>query len=191
MKPRKLLWMAGVLAGLFAVVLVAAACGDDDDEATPSPAATSSPTAQPTATPSASIGQLKIMAPAGRVTLDKGAAYMTIMNTGGTDDALVAAAADIAGKVDLHQTITEGNTTRMEPVPQIDVPAGGEAVLKRGGLHIMMMDVKQGLKVGDTFDLTLTFKNAGSVTFSVTIAELAESDPGMDGEASPTTMPMQ
>ena len=115
--------------------------------------------------------------------------------------ALVAAAADIAGKVELHQTITEGNTTRMEPVPQIDVPAGGEAVLKRGGLHVMMMDVKQGLKVGDTFDLTLTFKNAGSVTFSVTIAELAESDPGMNGMsspeagmgggASPTTVPMQ
>lgn len=190
MKLRKLVWMAGILAGLSALALAAAACGGDDDgkaspAATATAANTPSPTTQPASTPAASVGKLKIMAPSGRITLDNGAAYMTIMNTGSTDDALVAAATDIAGKVELHETRTEGNTTSMQPVEKIDVPAGGEAVLKKGGLHVMMMDVKQGLKVGDKFDLTLTFEKAGPVTFSITIAEIAASDPGMNGMATP------
>lgn len=174
-KPYKAL----ALLGLAAILYAAAACDGGGDEATPTPAASSA----------ATVGKISITGISSRVVLDNGAVYMTIRNSGDTPDALVKASASIAGTTELHQTVTEGNTTRMEPVQSIEIPAGGQVVLKKGGLHVMMMKVQPGIKVGDKFSLTLTFERAGSVTLEVAVAEIAESGGGMDSGMGGTATP--
>jgi copper(I)-binding protein len=42
-------------------------------------------------------------------------------------------------------------------------------VLAPGGYHIMLMGLKQPLKQGDAFPITLNFANAGPVTAQVTV----------------------
>lgn len=92
-----------------------------------------------------------------------GAAYLQVRNTGSTADRLIKATSDIAEMVELHTVVREGDVMKMEPVEAIDVPANGEAILKPGGFHIMLLGLKQELKVGEKFTITLQFEQAGTV----------------------------
>lgn len=92
-----------------------------------------------------------------------GAAYLTIMNHGGAADRLVRAASPVAAKVELHTHVIEGDVVRMRRVKAIEVGAQSHTELKPGGLHIMMMGLRQPLEEGETVPLTLTFERAGTV----------------------------
>jgi len=43
-------------------------------------------------------------------------------------------------------------------VPAVELPAGKTVELKPGGYHVMLMDLKQQVKEGDTVPLTLVFE---------------------------------
>jgi copper(I)-binding protein len=53
----------------------------------------------------------------------------------------------------------------------IEVPAGGEAELKPGGLHIMLIRLAEPLENGTTFPLTLNFEKSGEIEIEVPVAE--------------------
>lgn len=110
-----------------------------------------------------------------------GAAYMTIQNDGATADRLVAAASPIAGSVELHAHLKDGDVMRMRPVMAVEVAPGEPAVLQPGGLHVMLLDLKGPLKDGESFPLTLTFEKAGKVTVSVAIRRSAPNPAGGHG----------
>ena len=55
----------------------------------------------------------------------------------------------------------------------IKVPKGGSTVLKPGGMHVMFIQLKEPLKRGTVFPLTLKFKNAGDVTINMTAQKMA------------------
>lgn len=95
-----------------------------------------------------------------------GAAYLRgIRNRGTAPDRLVAASTPVAERVELHEMSTEGDVMRMREVPAIDLPAGQEVQLRHGQrYHLMLISLRQPLKVGDRFDLTLKFEKAGETT---------------------------
>lgn len=116
------------------------------------------------------LGDLKIEHPWARAsagTAANGAAYMTIATTGTSADQLIKADSPVAGKVELHTHIQDGDVMRMRPVSGITVNAGEPAVLRPGGLHVMLIGLKEPLKQGSQFPLTLTFEKAGTVTVQV------------------------
>ena len=47
------------------------------------------------------------------------------------------------------------------------------AVLEPGGYHIMLLDISTPLELGETFDVTLTFENAGEQVVEVEVREEA------------------
>lgn len=100
-----------------------------------------------------------------------GAIFMTIMNTGDTDDRVIAARVDVAEKAELHTHKEDANgVMRMMEVEEgFAVPAGGMHMLKRGGDHVMMLGLTQGLEQGDMITLTLTLENAGDITVDVPV----------------------
>ncbi len=63
-----------------------------------------------------------------------------------------------------------GNMT-MREVEMIELPAGKAVELKPGGYHIMLMELVKPLEVGDTIEITLTFKNAGEKTVTAEVRE--------------------
>jgi copper(I)-binding protein len=89
------------------------------------------------------------------------AAYMILRNGGATADRLIKAESDVAGAVELHKTTMEGNMMKMAPVDGILLPAQGQAELKPGGLHVMLIGLKRELKAGDKLKLKLHFEKAG------------------------------
>lgn len=119
------------------------------------------------------VGDLKIDHPFARASAGparNGAAYMTLHNTGDADDTLVAAAADVSERIELHEHIMDDGVMRMREVDGgIAVPAGGTAVLEPGGLHIMLLGLHAPLLEGESFPLTLTFERAGEVTVDVAV----------------------
>jgi periplasmic copper chaperone A len=84
------------------------------------------------------------------------AAFMTIHNQGGGDYAIVHAKSDSAKVLELHTHTKVNGMMRMRQIPQIDIPTSG-IQLKPGGLHIMLIGLKQQLKPGQNVGLELIF----------------------------------
>ena len=77
--------------------------------------------------------------------------------------ALVAAESAAAANVELHTMSMDGGVMRMRRVERIELPAGKVVKLAPGGMHLMLIGIKQQLKAGDTVPLTLTIETqAGS-----------------------------
>ncbi|MBS1143466.1 MAG: hypothetical protein H6R14_872 [Proteobacteria bacterium] len=90
------------------------------------------------------------------------AAFMVIKNGGDKDIKVVKAANPASRVTELHTHLNEGGVMKMRPVPSIDIKAKGEAVLKPGGLHVMMIDLKAPMKEGDVVPITLSFDDGSS-----------------------------
>lgn len=108
------------------------------------------------------------------------AAYMNIKVT--EDDVITAASvpSSVADRAELHETTSSagetgsmGSTanskemdsmTGMKQVSSIKVPADAGVQLKPGGYHVMIMELKKPVEMGDTVPVTLTFEKAGKVT---------------------------
>jgi len=58
--------------------------------------------------------------------------------------------------------VMDGSTMKMRAVPALELPAGQLVELKPGGLHVMLMDLKQPIKAGDKLVLTLVFEDKAS-----------------------------
>lgn len=107
-----------------------------------------------------------------------GVVYLSIRNTGSTDDALTGVATPIAGMPMLHETVVTDGIASMPHAMSVPVPAGQTVELAPGGFHAMLMGLTQALKKGETYPLTLTFAKAGEVT--VTVEVLAMGAKGTD-----------
>jgi copper(I)-binding protein len=101
-----------------------------------------------------------------------GAVFFTVVNAGKETDRLLRASTPIAAGVVLHQMALEDGVMKMRAVPSVEVRSGGRLELRPNGYHLMLLDLKQPLKVGEKFPLTLTFEDAGSITISVWVEEM-------------------
>ncbi len=93
-----------------------------------------------------------------------GAAYLRgIRNTGAEPDRLIGASTPVARAVEIHRSAVDAdNVMRMRRVDAIELPPNVEVRLRHGGeYHLMLIDVKQPLKNGDRFPMTLRFERAG------------------------------
>ncbi|MCS7084118.1 MAG: copper chaperone PCu(A)C [Aquificaceae bacterium] len=93
------------------------------------------------------------------------AAYMQIENKSSQADKLVSASSPAAAITEIHETV-DG---KMRKIQSIDIPANSKVELKPGGLHIMLIDLKNPLKEGDKVDLTLRFEKAGEVKLQLPV----------------------
>ena len=118
-----------------------------------------------------SLGPLRIEDAWTRAALEgrQGAGFMTIRNSGTVADRLVAASSPVAGRMELHTHIRDGDVMRMRPVQDIPVPAGGSATLQPGGLHLMFMGLNRTLAEGTRIPVTLRFAEAGEVTLELEV----------------------
>lgn len=110
-----------------------------------------------------------------------GAAYLEIKTDAKTADKLIAAKSPVSNRVEIHTHIHEGDVMKMRKVDAIPVAAGKSHVLKPGGDHVMLMDLKAPLKEGDLVKLTLVFEKAGEIEVEATVEPIGAKGPhGMD-----------
>lgn len=97
-------------------------------------------------------------------------AYLTIVNRGAAADRLVAVASPVAGHVMIHESRVQDGIARMTTEAALRIEPGARVELKPGGLHLMLMDLRQPLRRGESFELTLRFETAGEVVVAVPVA---------------------
>jgi copper(I)-binding protein len=94
-----------------------------------------------------------------------GAVFMQLRNKGDEADRLVGGETDVAQVVEIHETVMDGEMMKMQMLAGgLEVPAGGEVLLKPGGYHIMLIGMQRDLEVDDTFTLNLHFEKSGTIT---------------------------
>lgn len=57
----------------------------------------------------------------------------------------------------------------MQKFDSVGVPVHGSSRFVTGGNHVMLLDLKQPLKAGDRYPLTLQFEKAGKVEVRVSV----------------------
>ena len=105
------------------------------------------------------------------------AAYFTVTNGSSARVRLDRVTTSVAGKAEIHETIKDGAIMRMRPVGKLDILAGESLVLKPGGMHLMLMKLKQPLVRGETFPLSLHFNRGRSITVTVPVMGIGAKGP--------------
>ena len=101
-----------------------------------------------------------------------GAAYIaTLTNTGQQADRLLRVATPIAQRAELHtMTVDAGGVMRMRELTEMPLAPGAAVKMRPGeGLHFMLIGLKQPLKAGDSFPLTLEFERGGKTEVKVVV----------------------
>ena len=103
------------------------------------------------------------------------AAYFVIDNQGQTADRLLSVDTPIAGEAQLHEHVMQGDMMKMQHVPSVEVPAGGEVTFAPMAYHVMLLDLKDRslLVDGKRFPMTLHFEKSGDVTVEVAVQKQA------------------
>jgi copper(I)-binding protein len=97
------------------------------------------------------------------------AVFMEISNDGNDDRALLSATSGVADVVELHTHLMEEGMMKMRRVDQIDLPAGETVTLAPGGLHVMLIGLKQQLQPGDDVPLTLTLDDGSELSLTAPV----------------------
>ena len=123
------------------------------------------------------LAQFEVTSPWARATAQgqkTSSAYMQLKSAEGAS--FVGAESPVAGAVELHEMRMDGNVMRMRAVPKLDLPPGKAIELKPGGYHLMLIDLKQPLKKGDSVPITLKFQGRDKAQKNLEIkAEVRES----------------
>jgi periplasmic copper chaperone A len=111
-----------------------------------------------------------------------GGGFLTIENKGSAPDRLIGASADGAGKIEVHEMAMNDGVMKMRPVDGgFTIDPGKTVKLAPGGLHLMMMDLKNPLKQGDKMPVTLEFEKAGKVAVGLDVQAVGAPAPAAGG----------
>ncbi len=99
-------------------------------------------------------------------------AFMGITNNSDKDIVLLDAEGTVAKKVELHTHTMKNGMMHMHRVDKIDLPAGKTVMLESGGLHVMLMGLKQDLKPGDEVSLELVFADGSKKQLEVPVRKI-------------------
>jgi periplasmic copper chaperone A len=103
------------------------------------------------------------------------AAYLTMRNSGGTEDALVAVYSGAAKTTTLHAGSASGSMSDSGPIA---IPANGVVTLSPGNGHIMFEGLTGPLRPGDRISLLLTFRSAGQLLVEAPVIAIGAPAPG-------------
>lgn len=101
-----------------------------------------------------------------------GAAYLTIINRGGSDDRLIAVSVPRARHAMLHSSSMQGGVTRMRDLADgLAIPARATVELAPNGPHIMLGGLATPLRPGEKLPAELRFAKAGAKQVTIAVQE--------------------
>lgn len=87
------------------------------------------------------------------------AAFFVLKNSDNKDHKMVKVESAAAIVTEMHTHIHEGGMMKMRQVKDIEIKAKGETALQPGGLHVMLIGLKQPLQESENVMLKLTFED--------------------------------
>lgn len=144
-----------MIAGLSAVVLAMAGCGQNTDAPTTTPS--ESADATPESAPGITLADAMIRLPA--VPGSPGAAYFTVSQGNGAPRKIAGVYVEGVERAEMHETVTSKGISSMRPVKEVALETGKTTAFKPGGLHVMLFNVDDTLKAGGMTEITITLDN--------------------------------
>lgn len=102
---------------------------------------------------------------------ENGAVYFVIHNRG-PQDTLTGVSSDIAEAVEMHESTMSGDVMQMHRLDSVPLAASSEIKFEPGGLHVMLIDLKKDLKIGDEVEITLHFTNFEDIDVTVPVSDM-------------------
>lgn len=125
----------------------------------------------PSQQPAHTVGDIHIVTPWATAGIRNGAsaAYGTFTNTGNHPDTLLSVSSSACSRVELHEMVASNGIKRMNRLPALPLSPSGRVVLRPGGTHIMLINLSESLRKGDSLLLHLAFARAGTTQLRVEV----------------------
>jgi copper(I)-binding protein len=104
---------------------------------------------------------------------DVAAAYLTLRNPTAKPITVMSIESSVAEHVMIHETKTVGGQSQMRPHEQLVIAPGETVKFEPGGLHVMLMGVKQPAVVGKSIPLVLVLADGTKVQVAAVIRPLS------------------
>lgn len=127
-------------------------------------------------TPSFAVAQVTVGDPWVRATVAEQKATGAFMQLTSIQGArLVGASSPVAGVVEIHEMVMEKDIMKMRKLGNgLVLPAGKSVDLNPGGFHVMLMDLKQQIKAGDSVPMTLMIEEKGGKQIRMEVKAMAK-----------------
>lgn len=96
--------------------------------------------------------------------------FMDLINKSNKPQEIIAAYSPIAGKTQLHKTTDHHGKMGMKQIPDIMIPRHSDEDLHLGGLHVMLMDLKQKLAKNEIIPIILIFKDGSWIDVNAKVS---------------------
>ncbi|MBN1302192.1 MAG: copper chaperone PCu(A)C [Melioribacteraceae bacterium] len=101
------------------------------------------------------------------------ALFFDVLNGTEFNDTLLSAESDVAELVEVHETYMSGNDMMgMRQVEFVKIPAGSKVSFKPRDLHVMLIKLVEDIKINDTVNVKLNFKESGQVSITAFAKEM-------------------
>ncbi len=99
------------------------------------------------------------------------AVYFKIENNLNEPERLISVDSQVAEFNEIHLSNMVNGTMKMEQQEFVEIEPNRMLEFKPKSYHIMLINLKQNLNVGDKFDITLTFEKSGQRVLNVEVKE--------------------
>ena len=104
-----------------------------------------------------------------------GDAYMRIINSGAAADRLIAADTPVARRTRIRQWFTDDDgLTKIRTLDGLRIGPGETVILRPKDLTVKLLGLRDALRAGQEFPLTLQFERAGYVPVNVSVLAAEE-----------------
>lgn len=101
-----------------------------------------------------------------------GSGYLVLQNTGERDDRLLRIEALFAERIEIHSISVDNGLMQMRPLDApLVIPNREEIRLEPGGLHLMMIGLKEPLREGTKVQVTFHFERSGALVVDLPVAK--------------------
>ena len=98
------------------------------------------------------------------------ALYLSLLNSGPAEDALVSVTTDVAMHCQLHSTQSDAGVVGMRALGALPLPPGKTVALEPKGNHVMLMGLTRLLRAGDHAAVVLRFEDHAPMTVDAVVS---------------------
>lgn len=103
------------------------------------------------------------------------AVYFEVKNTGAEPLTLESVSAS-PGQAAMHESVNKDGMISMRPLETVTISAKQSVAFAPGGKHVMLTELKEPLKEGDSVKLTLHFNDDRALNVTVPVAKMPVKD---------------
>ncbi len=104
---------------------------------------------------------------------------------------LVAVTADLAQRVEMHESVKENGMMMMKPLRSVPVPAKGEMDFAPGGKHLMIWNINPAAIEAGRLPMVFIFTNQDRILFDLKIRKPTAAPASETDAAVPADPPMK